>query len=112
MQEISRPNHLTLYVASDWEWVVSIQHSLLSIQSPYCFGELFISSYYLSIGGYHSYTQKKSLNTAQVFFFFPQVIFDDGSLILGVKGEVGIRRKRRKMSRKGWRAKRYLFLFT
>lgn len=33
------------------------------------------------------------------------------SLRLGVKGEVGIGRERREMSRKGWIAKRYLFLF-
>ena len=62
--------------------VDSIQHTLLSIQSPYCLKELFSGSYSFSVKAYHSHPEKIS-NIAQV-------IFDDGvSEIGGFKEGLG-----------------------
>ena len=45
-------------VASSYLSADSIQHSLLSIQSPYCLKELFRGSYSFSVKAYHSHPEK------------------------------------------------------
>lgn len=89
-------------VASDWPWAFPSSSPFWTYRVPTVWGScLSVLSFCRKL----SFPPRKTSNPTRV-------IFDDGSLRLGIKGEVGVGRERREMSRKGWVAKRYLFLFT